>query len=199
MAIRNWDKERSISCTSCYKQIPIINRIKIIRKGFFPTVKLLFCIPDLHTVDWCPTILVILTPFAWKTCATLWRLFLVSKGKWAAPKSLPWGTQARGQPHNSTGTVPLTAVCSSKDGEEGSPVWLVTLPLSSWLLTEMAWWDAWLCSTDTIESGYKIATRNLHLQSQTKFWWIWCLWGLMGKTCSSVCAAAATMKSRHCC
>lgn len=36
-----------------------------------------------------------------------------------------------------TCTVPLTAVCSSKDGEEGRPVWLVTLPLS-WHLAEMA-------------------------------------------------------------
>lgn len=91
MEIRIWVKERGISRASCCRQIFNRNRTKRIRRGSIPTVKLIFA-SQIYVQLNC-IILVIFTSFIGKVCATLWSLFLLSKGKWAASMSPPWRTQ----------------------------------------------------------------------------------------------------------
>lgn len=195
MAIRNRDKEIGISWAIFNKQILIRNRTKRIRKGSIPTVKLLFCIPDIHTVDLCPTILVALTSFMWKARAALWSLFLLSKGKRAVPMSPLWRTQAHTQPHRQHIHHAINSSLLSKEWRRRKRS----------QAGDTATEEATRCneqpySDDPFKSGYKTPViRSLHLSSRMYLWWIWHLWGLTGKICATLRAAAATTKSLHCC
>ena len=150
--MRNPDKERGISWARYYKQILIRNRTKRIRKGSIPTVKLLFCIPEIHTGDLCPAILVVLTSFISKARTTLWCLFLLSKGKRAVPASPPQGTPTHTQPHqqHTHHTVNSSLLSKGRRRRKRSQAGDTATDTRC-----NGWCEEWLYSDDVFESGYK--------------------------------------------
>lgn len=168
------------------------NRNKSIRKESIPTVKLLLCIPDIDTADLCPTILVILTSCIRKACATLRTLFLPSKGKASSSQVTCVKTQAHTKPHQQHIHHVYKRLLVLSLRRSGTATGHITCCDGCC--------DEWPYAGDTFESGYKPpVSRSLHLSSQAYLWWIWYQRGLAGKMHATLCAAAATKRSLHCC